>query len=142
MGHNLVDTPLEGCHDMFVHEGCPSLGCDDAIPNSLKRSHVSPMLSQPSFCPDYSFDMPNDISKLCDSNMDLGYDDNMLNVRGGNDENFKPLGCFSGYDAAFDPYCINLVDKPRKIMWNTFFDFSFDFSVAFSLMKRALTFFV
>ena len=25
----------------------------------------------------------------------------------------------------------NLVNKPRKIMWNTFFDFSFDFSLAF-----------
>jgi len=33
------------------------------------------------------------------------------------------------------------VDKPGKIMWNTFFDFSFDFSMAFSLIKRALTFF-
>ena len=35
-----------------------------------------------------------------------------------------------------------LVDAPRKIMQNTFFDFSFDFSMAFGLLKRALTFFV
>ena len=34
------------------------------------------------------------------------------------------------------------MDKPRKIMWNTFFDFSFDFSMAFSLLTRALIFFV
>jgi len=30
----------------------------------------------------------------------------------------------------------------KKIMWNTFFDFSFDFSMAFGLLKRALAFFV
>ena len=47
MSHNLVDSPLEGCRDMFVHGGCPSLGCDDVIPNSLEHSHVSPMFSQP-----------------------------------------------------------------------------------------------
>ena len=40
MEHNLVDTPLEGCHDMFVYEGSPSLGCVDAIPNFLERSDV------------------------------------------------------------------------------------------------------
>jgi len=60
------------------------------------------MFSDPSFSPKYSFDVPNDISKLCDSNMDLGCDDSMLNVLGGNDENFQPLGYFSGYDATLD----------------------------------------
>ena len=60
---------------------------------------------------------------------------------GGNVETFESLGYFSGYDAALDPYCINLVGKPRKILWNTFFISSFDFSIAFYLMKRALTFF-
>ena len=33
------------------------------------------------------------------------------------------------------------MDKPRKIMWNTLFDFSFDFSMVIALLKRALTFF-
>jgi len=33
--HSLVDTSLEGCCDMFVHKGCPSLGCDDVIPIPL-----------------------------------------------------------------------------------------------------------
>ena len=47
----------------------------------------------------------------------------MFNMLGGNDEIFESLGNFSGYDAVLDPYCINLVDKPRKIMWNTFFNF-------------------
>jgi len=57
-------------------------------------------------------------------------------VLGGNVETFESLGIFSGYDAALDPYCIYVVDKPRKILWNTFFAFSFDFSMAFNL--RAL----
>ena len=48
------------------------------------------------------------------------------------------LGNFSGYDVAFETYCIYLVDKPRKIMWNTFFEIS----LAFTLVKRALTLFV
>ena len=34
------------------------------------------------------------------------------------------------------------MDTPRKIMWTPFFAFSFDFSMAFSLIKRALIFFV
>ena len=33
------------------------------------------------------------------------------------------------------------MDEPRKILWNTFFDFSFDFSMAFTLIKRALMFY-
>ena len=65
----------------------------------------------------------------------------MFNMLGGNIETFESLGNFSGYGAALDPYCIYLVDKPRKIMWNTFFDFSFDFSFSFTLIKRALIFF-
>jgi len=65
----------------------------------------------------------------------------VLNMLSGNVETFESLGYFSGYDAALDPYCINLVEKPRKILWNTFFALSFDFSMAFSLIKRELTFF-
>ena len=34
------------------------------------------------------------------------------------------LGYLSGYDAALDSYCIDLVDKPRKVLWTPFFDFS------------------
>jgi len=49
--HHLVDTLLEGCHHMFVHEGSLSLSCDDVIPNPLEHSHTSPMCSQPSFPP-------------------------------------------------------------------------------------------
>jgi len=125
MAYNLVDSPLEGCRDMFVHGGCPSLGCDDAISNSLERSHVSPMFSQLSFSPEHSLDVPNDIYKLCDFNIDTRNVDNMLNTLGGNVDTFTSLGNFRGYDVALDPYCIYLLDKPRKIMWNTLFDFPF-----------------
>ena len=52
--------------------------------------------------------------------MDVGNEDHMLNLLGGNVENLESLGYFRGYDAALDPYCIDLVDLPRKIMWNTF----------------------
>ena len=97
------------------------------------------MLSKPSFSTEHSFDVPSDISKLCDFNVDLGNEDNLLNMLGGNVETFESLGYFSGYDATLDPYCINLVDKLRKILWSTFFAFSFDLSMAFSLTRRALT---
>jgi len=50
------------------------------------------MCSQPSFSPDYFVDVPNDISKLCDFNVDLGRENNMFNVLGGNVENFGSLG--------------------------------------------------
>ena len=66
----------------------------------------------------------------------------MFHMLGGNNDNFKSLGYFSGYDAALDPCCTYLVDKPRKIMWHTFFGFSFYFYMAFTLIKRALIFFV
>jgi len=85
--------------------------------------------------------IPIDNFEICDSNVEMGNKDNVLNMLGRSDENFEPLGYFSGCDTALDPYCINLVDKPGKILSNTFFDSSFDFSMALALIKRALTFF-
>jgi len=58
---------------------------------------------------------------------------------GGNVGHFESLGYLSGYDATLDSYCIDLEDKPRKVMWSTFFDF--DFSMALALIKKALIFF-
>jgi len=100
------------------------------------------MSSQPSLFPELDFDVPKDISNLCDFNVDVGHESNLFNVLGGNNDNFESLGNLSGYDAALDPYCTYLMDKPRKIMWHTLFDFSFNFSMAFTLIKRALIFFV
>jgi len=39
--HNLVDTPLKGCGDMFVHEQSFSLCCNNVLPSSFDDSHVS-----------------------------------------------------------------------------------------------------
>ena len=78
---------------------------------------------------------------ICDSNADFGYEYNMFDMLSGKVDNFLSLGYFSGYDASLDSFCIYLRDKPKKIRCNTFFDFSFNFSMTFALLKRALTFF-
>jgi len=70
----------------------------------------------------------------------MGYVDNVFHMRGWNVEKFGSLCYFSGYDAANGPYCIYLVDKPRKILQNTFFVFSFDFSMALTLRELVLFF--
>ena len=64
----------------FVHKGSPSVVCDAIILNSLERSHVSPMYSQPSFSPELDFDVPIDNFEIYDSNVDMGNKDNMLNT--------------------------------------------------------------
>jgi len=125
-----------------MHEESPSLSFDDSvIPNPRDHSHVSPMCSLPSVSPEYSLDAPTDNIKIFDSNVDLGHEVKMFNMLGENVDNFLSLGYFCGYDASLDPCCMYLVDKARKIMWNTFFAFSFDFSISFALLKRVLTFF-
>jgi len=50
---NLVETPLEGCCDLFEHEGSSSFSCDNVLLNPFGHSHVSPRCSQPSFSPKY-----------------------------------------------------------------------------------------
>jgi len=60
----------------------------------------------------------------------------MFHVLGENTDNFVSLGYFSGYNASPDPNYMYLVDAPRKIMWNIFFDFS----VAFFLVKESADF--
>jgi len=65
----------------------------------------------------------------------------MFSMLGGNINNFISLGYFYGYNAFLDPYYMHLVDAPRKIIWNTFFDYSFDFSIIFGLMRKVLSFF-
>jgi len=72
MEHNLVDTPLEGCRDVFVDGGSPNLDSNYVRPNPLEHSHVSPLYSQPSFSPKLDFDVPIDNFEICDSNVDMG----------------------------------------------------------------------
>jgi len=140
--HNLVSTPLEGCQDLFVHEGSSSLYYENVLPNPLEHARVS-IVSSPhsSSSPKYTYDVPHDISELIESNIEMGHEKYMFNVLGGNVENFESLGYFRGYDATLDPYCVGLVDLPRKIMCNTFVTFSSDFSMAFTL-RRLILFFV
>jgi len=140
--HNLVDTPLEGCGDVFLHKGSPSLAYDKVIPNSLEHSHVFTFCSPLLFAPELDFDVPIDNFEICDYNVHLGHEDNMFHMLGENVDHVESLGNFSGYDAALDPYCMNLVETPRKIMWTPFFTFSFDFSMAFALLTRVLIFLV
>ena len=51
----------------------------------------------------------------------------------------QSLGAIRGYNSSFDSYCAYLEYVPRKIMWSTFFDHTFDFYMAFSKFKRPLT---
>jgi len=53
----------------------------------------------------------------------------------------ESLGDIKGYNPSFDPYCSYLDDVPRKITWSTFFDHTFDFSMAFDEFNRPLTLF-
>jgi len=114
--HNLVDTPLQGCRDVFMHEGSPILACDNVLPSPLEYFHVSTFCSQTSFSPEYTYAIPIDNFEICDSNVELGNEDIVLNTLGENVENFESLGYLSGYDAALDSYYIDLEDKLRKIM--------------------------
>jgi len=108
--HNLVDTPLKGCRDLFVHEGSGSLSYENLLPNSLKHAHISIVSSPPSSSsPELAFEVPIDNFEICESSVDVGNEDNMFNVHGGNVYSLESLGYFRGYDDALDPYCLNLV---------------------------------
>jgi len=47
-------------------------------------------------------------------NLDLGYEDNMLNMLGKNVDNFMSPGYLREYNAFLNPYFMYLVDAPRK----------------------------
>jgi len=140
--HDLVEIPLEGSRDVFMHTESPSHGFDYIVlPNPLDHSHISSTCPQPSISPEYSLDVPNDNPMIFDANIDLGYEDKMFNVLGENADNFLSLGYFSGYNASLDPYCISLEDLPRKIIWITCFNPFYDFFMGFDKVKRMPTLF-
>ena len=118
--HNLVNTPVGGCHCEYLHEESSSLCFSYAFPNPLSHSHVSPTCSQPPISHEYCIDALIHDPKIWDCNVDLGHTVKMFSMLVGNVDNFLSLGYFCGYDASFDPYCMYLVDNPGKIMWNTF----------------------
>ena len=88
MVQNLVETPLEVSCDVYVHKECSKLGFNNALSNPLDQSHVSLMCSQPSFSLEHYFDVPINNPMIYDSNVDLDYEDTMLNVLGGYVVNF------------------------------------------------------
>jgi len=92
------------------------------LPNPLNHSHVPPVCSLPSQFPGYYPDEPINNFLICDANNNLGYDDNMFSMLGGNVDNYVSLGYLRGYDPSIDPYCVCLGDLPKKITWTTFFN--------------------
>jgi len=92
--HNLVETPLEGSHDVFMHEVSPSLGFDYIIlPNPLDHSHISPMYLQPSPSSEYYIIEPIDNPMICSANVDFGYKDNVFDVLARNVYDYVSLCC-------------------------------------------------
>jgi len=62
-------------------------------------------------------------------------------VLGGNVDDYLPLDYFREYDSSIDPYYVCLGDLPRKVMWTTFFDCSYDFCKAIDKVIRILNVF-
>ena len=113
---DLVEMPLEGSRDVFMHEKSPSLGFDNnVLPNPLYHFHVSPIYLLPSTSPDYYLDVPINYRMIVNANNDLGYENNMFDVLGGNANNFVSLGYFRGCDPSIDPHCVWLGELPKKI---------------------------
>jgi len=127
---------------VFVHKESPNLDFHDIVlPNPLYHYNVSLTCSQPFISLEYSLNVPVDNPKICDSNVDLGHKDNEFNLLGGNVDDYLPRGYLRGYDPSIDPYYVCLEDLPRKIIWSTFFNPSYDFSKAIDKVKRILVVF-
>ena len=62
----------------------------------------------------------------------------MCLMLGGNVDDHMSLGYLRGHDPSIDPYYVCLEDLPRKVMWTTFFNPSYDFSMGFEKAKRIL----
>jgi len=64
----------------------------------------------------------------------------MFSMPGGNVDDYVSLGYFKGYDSSIFPYYVRLEDLPKKVMWTTFFNTSYDFSKDFYEVERILVF--
>jgi len=89
--HNLVETPLVGCCEVHVREESFNLVFNYVFPNPLDHSHDSPMCSHPLTSLEYYFNVAIDDLMICNSNADLGYEDNMFHIVNGNVYNFLSL---------------------------------------------------
>ena len=75
------------------------------------------------------------------AHVDLGYENNVFDMFGGNADNYVSLGYLRGYVLSIDPYYVSVEDLPRKITWTTLFNPSYDFSMGFDKVKRILILF-
>jgi len=121
------------CHETSLGSSCVDVvvvepTIPDVIayvsPDHVDMPHVSPLPSLPS------------PSLKCHSLIALDYHDVL---KGKVTDCIRSLGTFEGYDPPFDPFHDYQVDMPRKIIWTTFFDHSFDFSKTYDTIMRALT---
>ena len=78
---------------------------------------------------------------ICDALTDLGYEDDMFDMLGGNVSDYVSRSYFRGYDSFIDPYSLHLKNLFREVMWTTFFNTSHDFSNTFDKVKRILIIF-
>jgi len=107
--HYLIETPLDGSRDVFVHKDFPNLDFNNIIyATTIYHSHVSPIYSLPSPSPEYYLAELIGNPIIYDTNIDLGYEDNTFSVFGGNVDDCVSLGYFRGYDPSIGPYCICL----------------------------------
>ena len=75
---------------------------DSVLPNPLDYLEASPLFSMPSPSPEYYFDQRTDNPMICDTNVNLGYKKNVLDVIGRNVDDDVSLGYFRGYDPCID----------------------------------------
>jgi len=74
---------------------------------------------------------------ICETNANLGCGDNMFYMLGRNLDDFMPRYIRS-HDPSIHPCSLYLENLPRKVMWATFFTFSYEFSEALDKIKRIL----
>jgi len=118
-------TPLvSSCVDVVVVE---STSLDFIYHISLDHVDILPASPLPSL-PSLSLECPN-----------LPVIDYHDRLQGKVSDCIRSLGTFEGYDPPFDPFHDYLVEMPRKILWTTFFDSSFDFFTEYYTIMRALT---
>ena len=67
--HDLAETPLEGSHDVFMHEEFPSFNYDNILPNCLDHSYAFPLCSLATPSPEHYIDALIDNPMICDLTM-------------------------------------------------------------------------
>ena len=96
-------------------------------PNPLYDSFVFLICSKPLFFHEYYFDEPIDNPMLYDSNVDLGYQDDMFDVLHRNANHILSLGYYNGHDASLIHIAytqwISAEKSCRTLSWISLLDF-------------------